>query len=379
MYKLDIPLDSKEAAAIKRRQHLEKERQSRIFNAKTRLIGIDKQGIEQQRNDNKVQKETEKARDEAFKRDAVRNDKIGLLLQQRQDNDVRNLNKSINDFRTRYQQPETRREFDLNDPHGLKKDQPARISDDDPRCGISSIQKFQGEDLAQKKRDALQKEQRREWAMQQIREKQNALMLKKEADRLYDLKRIELDMRAMELEDADRECRRRIEIANKNFNLKQLREKQQKDAKDKEHEEEDNYTEIANQAFGDMLTENPDVAKSSFGPHRVVTDRWKGMSPAQIEDIRKTQAMQREDNERLKMEKQQLDLEWDRQRMLATKAGQVMEQRHERLRTQLRKETDDANKYLNQEQKAHQKFLDKEVYINPPTAQYFMQFNTTSR
>ena len=40
MYKLDIPLDTKEAAAIKRRQFLEKERQNRIFNAKTRLIGV---------------------------------------------------------------------------------------------------------------------------------------------------------------------------------------------------------------------------------------------------------------------------------------------------------------------------------------------------
>ena len=40
MYKLDIPLDAKEAAAIKRRQHLEKERQNRIFNAKNRLIGV---------------------------------------------------------------------------------------------------------------------------------------------------------------------------------------------------------------------------------------------------------------------------------------------------------------------------------------------------
>ena len=40
MYKLDIPLDLKEAAAIERRRKLEKERQNRIFNARVRTIGV---------------------------------------------------------------------------------------------------------------------------------------------------------------------------------------------------------------------------------------------------------------------------------------------------------------------------------------------------
>ena len=37
------------------------------------------------------------------------------------------------------------------------------------------------------------------------------------------------------------------------------------------------------------------------------------------------------------------------------------------------------NRRLAQEQNSHKEFLDKEVYTNPPTAAYFMQFNTTSR
>lgn len=50
----------------------------------------------------------------------------------------------MNDFRSLHQQPDGRREFDLYDPDYLKKDKPARVCDDDPRCGISSIQKFEG-------------------------------------------------------------------------------------------------------------------------------------------------------------------------------------------------------------------------------------------
>lgn len=52
-------------------------------------------------------------------------------------------------------------------------------------------------------------------------------------------------------------------------------------------------TEIANHIFGDVLTENPSVAQSAFGPHRVITDRWKGMSPQQLEHIRNLQDLQR--------------------------------------------------------------------------------------
>ena len=42
MYKLDLPIDNIEAAAIARRRNREAQRQSRIFNAKTRIIGVRK-------------------------------------------------------------------------------------------------------------------------------------------------------------------------------------------------------------------------------------------------------------------------------------------------------------------------------------------------
>lgn len=60
-------------------------------------------------------------------------------------------------------------------------------------------------------------------------------------------------------------------------------------------EQDDNMTEIANAIFSDMLTENPDQAISQFGPNRVVPDRWKGMSPEQLEQIRNEQLRQVEE------------------------------------------------------------------------------------
>ena len=68
------------------------------------------------------------------------------------------------EFRQRNQQPSTRREWDLNDPQRLQKDLPARVHDEDPRCGVSSLQKFHGEDLLGMDRERLQKMQVRAWA-----------------------------------------------------------------------------------------------------------------------------------------------------------------------------------------------------------------------
>lgn len=59
------------------------------------------------------------------------------MLEKRQEADVRELNKALNEFRMMHQQPDARREFDLYDPDYLKKDKPARVHDDDPRLHIS--------------------------------------------------------------------------------------------------------------------------------------------------------------------------------------------------------------------------------------------------
>ena len=79
--------------------------------------------------------------------------------------------------------------------------------------------------------------------------------------------------------------------------LPQAKEKGYLDDQQKRQETEDNFTEICNQVHGDMLSENPAVAQSVFGPHRVVPDRWKGMSPAQVQDVLDTRERQRQEKE----------------------------------------------------------------------------------
>ncbi|XP_002735247.1 RIB43A-like with coiled-coils protein 2 [Saccoglossus kowalevskii] len=379
MYKLDLPIDLKEAAAIERRRDLEIQRQNRIFNAKVRTIGVDLKALEEQTKDRQIQEGREKMREDAFAADMVRNDKIAELLTRRQEQDIRNLNMALNDFRKMQQQPESRREWDLNDPDAKLKDKPARVSDDDPRCGTSGLQKFDGEDLNNKARQKLMQEQLREWSKKQAQEKKAAEARQKEADRLYELKARELDQRALELAKAEEECRRNINLATKDYNKALADERSEKERLAKEQELDDNFTEISNHIYGDVLTENPDVAQSAFGPHRVITDRWKGMSPEDLEEIRRIQELQRQERKRLEDDKKSRDAEWEKQRLADARAGELMERQQDRMRKELDKQQVEQNAKLAAEQQAHQEFLEKEVYTNPPTAAYFQQWNKTSR
>lgn len=379
MYKLDLPIDMKESAAIERRRIREQHRQSRVFNARVRTIGIDVQALERQVAERKWMEEQERRRSEAFAADMARNDKICTLLQNRQENDLSKLNKSINSFRQKFQRPEDRREFDIYDPDGKKKDKPARVSDDDPRCGISGMQKFLGEDLNETARKKLQQEQHREWMKQQINEKAQEEANLEQAQWLYDLKAIESDQRAIELARAEQECRNAINMAMKDYNLALDRERKTKEELEKQKELEDNLTEISNHVNGDMLTENPSVAQSAFGSHRVIPDRWKGMSPAEVNNIQNIQNQQVEENKRLKEEEAQREAEWNKQMLDNARAAVMLERKQERLRKELMKKQADENLRLATEQNIRLENLNKEVYTNDPTAAYFMQFNTNSR
>ncbi len=84
-------------------------------------------------------------------------------------------------------------------------------------------------------------------------------------------------------------------------------------------------------------------------------------------------------HQRLKQEKELRDREFERQANANARAALMIERELERKRQELVKQQADENRRLAQEQKAHREFLDKELYTNPPTAAYFMQFNTSTR
>lgn len=67
-------------------------------------------------------------------------DDLAILFDQKEKDEIRELNRKINEFRLSQQRPEYRRDFDLYDPDQLKKEHPPRISDDQ-LCPVSGLQK----------------------------------------------------------------------------------------------------------------------------------------------------------------------------------------------------------------------------------------------
>ncbi|XP_009563249.2 RIB43A-like with coiled-coils protein 2 [Cuculus canorus] len=379
MSRLWVQRERQEAAALERRRQRELQRQSRIFNARVRTIGVDKNALDSQVKDRKIQETAEKAWNEEFANEMKQNDKIMCMLEEQQKSAIRNINKDINEFRKNFQKPETRREFDLSDPQALKKDRAARLSDNDPRCTVSGMQKFMGEDLNYDQRMKFQKEQLREWSLQQQREWKNALADQKFADDLYDKSRIELDQKTMEQQQKEEENRRAVCVATKDFNRAQAAEVAEKKKMEKYQKMKDDMDEISSLLQGDFLSENPEQAISSFGRHRVIPDRWKGMSQDQLMAIRSSQQQQVLEKLRLKEEERQKEAEWDKQIVQTARALLILERQQQRQSREHRRALDNVNAELSQEQKAKNIYLKEEEYSNVPTAQFYAQFNTTSR
>ncbi|XP_003389344.1 PREDICTED: RIB43A-like with coiled-coils protein 2 [Amphimedon queenslandica] len=379
MYKLDLPLDTRESFAIERRKNMERNRQARIFNAKERTIGVDIKELDKQVNEKKERKNLEKEHSAAFGEEMIRNSKVAEILQERKEKEAKEINASLVEYWQENQRPQDRREYDLNDHDSKLKDLPARVSDSDPRNTVSGMQTFSGEDLDHQKRKGLQHEQMRDWLSQQMEEKRRLSMEKKKADHLYDVKAIEIDERAQELLKADEITRRTLNVAIKEYNQALAKEREAHKQQSLIQEIDDNFTEIRNNVSGDILTENPSVAQSALGQQRVIPDRWKGMSQSDMDKVRQTQAEQREEKKHIKMEEKRLEEEWDRRRVAEAKAGLVLEAQERQARKQLAEEHAEQNKLLAAEQRAKQDIINQEVYVNTLSDNYFTQFGTSSR
>ncbi|XP_021918477.1 RIB43A-like with coiled-coils protein 1 [Zootermopsis nevadensis] len=307
---LMLPEDHKQAAAIERRRKFEEERKRRIFNDRQRLIGIDLAALEQQITEQKANEEEQHRKDESFEEQCIRDAKMALLFEKKFEEEKRRINEDINTFRAIYQRPENRLEFDLYDPDGLKKSLPARLLDDDPRCGPSSAQIFAGEDLANEDRRKAQRDQYRSWLEQQITERRAADSDRKATQKAYDNALLARDRRASELERMEQDCRRRLSEANLRFNKALAEEQAFQRRRDEAKDMEDKQAEIYNHLTGDMLTENSDVANSSFGPNRKIQYLYKGMTPEERNSVRKEQLLQIAENKAKYAAEAQLEAEW---------------------------------------------------------------------
>ncbi|KAM6162235.1 RIB43A-like with coiled-coils protein 2 [Erethizon dorsatum] len=376
--KVALAKDLEQDANLAKRSRAELCRQQRVFNARNRIIGGDTKAWDIQVHDQRIKEATEKARHETFAAELRQNDKTSCILNDREERDRKCLCRAISDFQQNCQKPETRREFDLSDPLALRKALPARQSDSDVRNTISGMQKFMGEDLNFRERKKFQEEQMREWSLQQHREWERARADQKFAEDRHTQARLKFDETARHLQKLEGTTRRAVCAAVKEFNKNQAMESAERRKHEKRQEQEDNMAEISNLLQGDLLSENPQQAASSFGPHRVLPNRWKGMNREQLEGIWLAQKQQIQEKLRLQEEARQRDLDWERRQVQRARDELLGERQRQRQQCDQRRALDHSNLSLAAEQRLQKKYMD-EICANQPTGDYFAQFNTRSR
>ncbi|GIX91939.1 RIB43A-like with coiled-coils protein 2 [Caerostris extrusa] len=124
---------------------------------------------------------------------------------------------------------------------------PPRISADEP-CPISGVQKLAGEDLGKQGTDAEAEEPGEGGA----------------------------DSHALQLAEEQEERRRKAVADLKEDNKTIAEEFRDMNLRDKISDDISKKKDIEYNIRSDLLSEDPNVARSSFGPNRVVPDRWKG-------------------------------------------------------------------------------------------------------
>ncbi|XP_068964338.1 RIB43A-like with coiled-coils protein 1 [Petaurus breviceps papuanus] len=379
MYKVDIQPEQKQAVAIQARRNQEKQRQSRIFNVRNRVIGVDADALKSQAQERKRLEAVERAREAAFDASRVQCDLVAQLLEKEELQHAQQVARQVQAFREWEQQPKDRQDFDLYDPARLQKEKPPQVGDLDYHHGPSSMQFFAGEDLGKATRQYLQREQARRELSHQQKEHCQAKRDEKYLDILDGQKWIEMDLQAARLEDLEAACRKAMDVAVADYNRAQAIELGEQQRLAQQREQDDNLIEIYNHLTSDMLTENPSVSSNPLVPHRVIPERWKGMTPEQIAAIQKEQAGQRLEAQHRRQAERRLEAEQALQEQLAAQAACQLEHEQQVRAQKLRRDLDAYNKQLAREQRARKDYLDKVVYTNEPTAHFHLQFNTSSR
>lgn len=255
---------------------------------------VDVQALAAQVEAKRRAKEQEKAADYAYAQTLASHVGMLTMSQLGAAERRREWNKDVATLRSTCQGKATTREWDLARPDARKLDVPARLGDDDPRCGAASLQKFAGEDLTKGERELAQMQQCKAWWDEQAdmtaqRQQQERIDKQQQAVSARTLDAVQLSM--MEQEAAARAALE-AQAAADNTMLRVL--KSSKLQAQQEAEAAAKQAELAAAAADPWLNEDPQQAASALSPVRVRKDHWKGMSPEQLAAIKQQQAAQLE-------------------------------------------------------------------------------------
>lgn len=211
--------------------------------------------------------------------------------------------------------------WDLNDPTLNRNTQPPRVSDKD-NIHVSSLQKFDGEDLGFRKRQRTQQQDMTQWCKDSKQEKLLKLEQQKAEALAYDQQLMQTIKKSDELEMEKQKLHKQSLVNTAQYNLQQKNEKEKHAKQMFQASEKQKADEIKTLMNSDWLTENWDAtlrakynhSDASFNntdalnskiEHRHIPYHFKGFNKQQRQEIMNQQKQQIEEH----LRQQQLDQE----------------------------------------------------------------------
>lgn len=355
-----------------KKQLFMKQRSERLKDPKVRQMGVDRQALDEQVREREALRRLEKDRNDYFDRQALLMDRHACALQQEVNNVRAGRERDVADYRETFQRSELRREWDLNDPRAKAKELPARVGDEDPRNGASSLQRFEGEDLDARARRAAQQLQQHSWAQQQVEEKLAKKWMEQEADRTYYDRNEETNRRTYEVERQIAAQRRLIDCNNADFN-RALADQQRREAlRDEEEDTRRGLEEIAYQMDSDFLTERETVV-NDLG-ETVKAERYKGMSEEDKARLREGQATQLAQLRRRRLLDVEEEKQWAQQENMQVRMAAALDRQQARERKAELQELAEVHKTQAGASVVKKAELD-ELYTNAIDEDYYKYWN----
>ncbi|XP_076589998.1 RIB43A-like with coiled-coils protein 2 [Chaetodon auriga] len=323
----------------------ETERQRRVFNGRARTSGVDKEALDMQVEEKKKQQEAAKKEQNAQDADMLHNSKVARLLHRRQAKEKHAMEKAIVNYRHQYQQPLSRCD-DLNDSHLCRKREQGEAQ--------MMLPGLVGEDLDGQSRRQRQKQQLREWLIQQQSERAAERHQQKLEEQRCGQNRVQMDNKALQLQCADMERRKAATVATKEYNLSKIEEKRQQ----RRLEGKDDGAFLA-------MASVPGLCPRS--------DRRA--PPESLQQIIQFQKYQIEEKKRMELEKKQEEEQDGRVRMASARTALLIERQQARLNKQLRRHLDSINIQLAQTHKQQKPDIERGCIDDS----FFSKFNSCGR
>lgn len=243
------------AREVSRRREQDLEKRARIFDAKRRTIGVDKEALDAQVAERDARRLLEKQQRRQGDTDLLIQDRKLKQLEAEKRHMRHDLERECREYGLMYLNKESATSYDLNDKAALRKCLPGRVGDEDPRCGPASMQKFNGEDLQQMERIRQQQRQQVNFIEQQRFEKLILSQQDDGANARHTQETRDLIRLRDELEENEHKLHRELTCAQQGYNRTTAAETARKKSEEQQRQMDVNAAELAFHAQDPFLTE----------------------------------------------------------------------------------------------------------------------------